>query len=84
MVAARVRRRVVRHTHRRLGQPRAAAQNTQTSMISKILKQDRMLAPRIILALTTGMMLTCSAKVSFGQSPEPVIERQPAAVTISR
>ena len=38
-------------------------------MLSKILKQDRMLAPRIILALTTGMMLTCSAKVSFGQAP---------------
>ncbi len=40
-------------------------------MLSKILKQDRMLAPRIILALTTGMMLTCSAKVSFGQPTEP-------------
>ena len=53
-------------------------------MISKILKQDRMLAPRIILALTTGMMLTCSAKVSFGQSPEPVVERLPAAVTNDR
>lgn len=37
-------------------------------MLSKILKQDRMLAPRIILALTTGMLLTCSAKISFGQS----------------
>lgn len=31
-----------------------------------------MLAPRIILALTTGMMLTCSAKISFGQAPAPV------------
>lgn len=48
-------------------------------MISKILKQDRMLAPRIILALTTGMMLTCSAKVSFGQSPEPTPAHAPAA-----
>ena len=40
-------------------------------MISRLLKQDRLLASRIILALTTGMMLTCSAKVSFGQSAEP-------------
>lgn len=48
-------------------------------MISKILKQDRMLAPRIILALTTGMMLTCSAKVSFGQSPEPAPAQAPSA-----
>ena len=53
-------------------------------MISKILKQDRMLAPRIILALTTGMMLTCSAKVSFGQSTEPAVEPQPAALTTAR
>ena len=53
-------------------------------MISKILKQDRMLAPRIILALTTGMMLTCSAKVSFGQSSEPAAGHQPAAITTSR
>ena len=48
-------------------------------MISRILKQDRMLAPRIILALTTGMMLTCSAKVSFGQAPEPAPASAPAA-----
>lgn len=47
-------------------------------MISRILKQDRMLAPRIILALTTGMMLTCSAKVSFGQSAEPAPAPVPA------
>jgi len=40
-------------------------------MISRLLKQDRLLASRIILALTTGMMLTCSAKISFGQSAEP-------------
>ena len=53
-------------------------------MISKILKQDRMLAPRIILALTTGMMLTCSAKVSFGQSHEPPVRPQPTATTDSR
>lgn len=54
-------------------------------MISRILKQDRMLAPRIILALTTGMMLTCSAKVSFGQVPEPVPASTPAAAaTIGR
>ena len=52
-------------------------------MISKILKQDRMLAPRIILALTTGMMLTCSAKVSFGQSPEPAPVHAPAATATS-
>lgn len=50
-------------------------------MISKILKQDRMLAPRIILALTTGMMLTCSAKVSFGQSAQPSAN-PPAAATV--
>ena len=40
-------------------------------MLPRILKHDRMIAPRIILALTTGMMLTCSAKISFGQVPAP-------------
>ena len=53
-------------------------------MLAKILKQDRMLAPRIILALTTGMMLTCSAKVSFGQTaavPGATLIVQNAATT---
>ena len=48
-------------------------------MISKILKQDRVLAQRIILALTTGMMLTCSAKISFGQTAAPPPSAEPAA-----
>jgi hypothetical protein len=50
-------------------------------MISKILKQDRMLAPRIILALTTGMMLTCSAKVSFGQTAATPPACEPVATS---
>ena len=53
-------------------------------MLSKILKQDRMLAPRIILALTTGMMLTCSAKISFGQAPPEPAAGIPATSPAAR
>ena len=54
-------------------------------MISKILKHDRMLAQRIILALTTGMMLTCSAKISFGQTaPAPAASESITSTAAAR